>query len=107
MSSTDMAHLPAASAPPGYTQDLVDPPETKHIAAGITISIVGMVASTLFISLRTYTKAFLARMFGVDDGAICLRSYVEESMLTTCALVALLIAWVSNEISPCSNTVDL
>ncbi|KAF2168178.1 hypothetical protein M409DRAFT_21622 [Zasmidium cellare ATCC 36951] len=70
MSSTRLADLPAATAPPGYTQDLINPPETKHINAGITISIVGMVVSTLFIILRVYTKAHLARNFGVDDVAM-------------------------------------
>lgn len=70
MSSTNMADLPAATPPPGFTQDLENPPELKHINAGITISIVGMVVSTLFILLRVYTKAYLSHIFGIDDGAV-------------------------------------
>lgn len=59
--------VPAATPPPGYTQNF-DNPETKHTTAGIVISIVGMVITTLFLALRVYTKAFLAHIFGVDDG---------------------------------------
>ncbi|KXT08850.1 hypothetical protein AC579_1482, partial [Pseudocercospora musae] len=69
--STDLSHVPAAAAPPGYEVDFSNP-KTKHNGAGIIISIVGMVLSTLFILLRVYTKTFLARMFGIDDIAMVL-----------------------------------
>lgn len=63
---TDLAHTPAASAPPGYTSNLVDP-VTKNNTPGIVLAIVGMIISTAFLAMRIYTKAVLARIFGVDD----------------------------------------
>ncbi|KAK4504900.1 hypothetical protein PRZ48_002863 [Zasmidium cellare] len=85
MTSTNLADLPAATAPPRYTQDLINPPETKHISAGITISIVGMVISTLFILLRVYTKTRLARTFGIDD--MCSILYIPLMALAKLSLL--------------------
>ncbi|CAK3920277.1 hypothetical protein AC579_6149 [Lecanosticta acicola] len=63
---TDLNHTPAASAPPGFTSNLIDPVR-KEVLPGITLAIVGMVISTAFLAMRVYTKAFLARIFGLDD----------------------------------------
>ncbi|EME80791.1 uncharacterized protein MYCFIDRAFT_110181, partial [Pseudocercospora fijiensis CIRAD86] len=58
--------IPAASAPPGLTNNLIDP-LTKDTTAGIVLAIAGMAISTTFLLIRIYTKAFLARIFGIDD----------------------------------------
>ncbi|KXT09774.1 hypothetical protein AC579_6149 [Pseudocercospora musae] len=63
---TDPAHIPAASAPPGFTSNL-DDPVTKDTTAGIVLAIAGMAISTTFLLIRIYTKAILARIFGIDD----------------------------------------
>lgn len=97
MSTTRLADLPAATAPPGYTQNLVHPPETKHINAGITLSIVGMTISTLSILLRVYTKAYLSQTFGVDDGEL---SQPVRGTNTDLCSVAMLSAGVSNSMPP-------
>lgn len=69
MSSTDLSKVPAATAPAGYTVNF-DHPRTTYRDVGMIISIVGMALSTLFILLRVYTKAYLARLLGIDDVAM-------------------------------------
>ena len=71
MSSTDLSKVPAATAPEGYTVNF-DDPQTTQRNVGMIISIVGMALSTLFILLRVYTKAYLARLWGIDDVAMVL-----------------------------------
>ncbi|CAK3852960.1 integral membrane [Lecanosticta acicola] len=61
--------VPASTVLSGYTQNFADP-MSKHNTAGIVISVVGMVITTLFMLLRLYTKAFLAHIFGIDDVAL-------------------------------------
>ena len=66
MSKIDPAHIPAASAPPGFTSNLENP-ITRDTSAGVALAIVGMVFASFFLGIRVYTKAFLARLFGLDD----------------------------------------
>lgn len=73
---TDPASIPAASAPLGFISDLRHP-IAKDTDSSIAIAIVGMIFSTGLLAVRIYTKACLARLFGVDD-------------------VLLIIAWILN-----------
>ncbi|KAM3424331.1 hypothetical protein BST61_g11132 [Cercospora zeina] len=66
MSSVDQAHTPAASPPPGMVSNLVDP-ITQNQQPSVVLAICGMIVATAFLAIRIYTKAFLARMFGLDD----------------------------------------
>ena len=66
MSQVDLANTPAASAPPGMASNLENP-QTKPTQAGIVLAILGMCVATLFLIVRVYTKAVLARLFGLDD----------------------------------------
>ncbi|USW58983.1 hypothetical protein Slin15195_G123020 [Septoria linicola] len=69
MSKPDLAHTPATSAPPGMVSNLENP-TTKNTSPGMVLSIFGMCLATLFLMVRVYTKAFLARLFGIDDVAL-------------------------------------
>ncbi|PIA98112.1 hypothetical protein CB0940_05648 [Cercospora beticola] len=71
MSTTHLAQTPAASSPPGVTSDLLHPP-TKNILPGVVAAIIGMFIAAIFLTIRIYTKVFLARRFGFDDVALLL-----------------------------------
>ncbi|KAK4498652.1 hypothetical protein PRZ48_009162 [Zasmidium cellare] len=59
--------MPAAKPPPGFTSNLGGDKMTKDTDSSIAIAIVGMLISTGFLVIRIYTKAVLAKLFGVDD----------------------------------------
>ncbi|KAF2164259.1 hypothetical protein M409DRAFT_25602 [Zasmidium cellare ATCC 36951] len=67
MPPTDPNRTPAAPAPPGFTSNLSKGKMTKDTDSSIAIAIVGMLISTTFFIIRIYTKAVLAKLFGVDD----------------------------------------
>ncbi|KAH8724356.1 hypothetical protein GQ44DRAFT_286531 [Phaeosphaeriaceae sp. PMI808] len=51
--------------PPGITPDFTNPPSRAHTL--LTVHIVFMIISTLFIGLRLYTAQFILRYIRVDD----------------------------------------
>ncbi|KAF2206517.1 hypothetical protein CERZMDRAFT_21667, partial [Cercospora zeae-maydis SCOH1-5] len=60
-------------APGGYTPNLDNPTiMTLHRNVAMVLAIIGMVVSTVFISLRIYTRAFVSRRRAFDDAAIVL-----------------------------------
>jgi hypothetical protein len=67
--------LPLVSAPPGYVVDLRHPPRNGE-TAGFWVPGVGMVLSTSFLAARLYTKVYLSRTAGLDDG-----NYASSSVL--------------------------
>lgn len=76
-----MNQEPAAAPPAGYTTNLNDP-ETNYNVAGIAVAVLGIVLMTVFLAVRVYTKAFLSRRFGLDDGAYSQPSIVRVELLT-------------------------
>lgn len=54
--------------PPGVTQDFVNPPiaaANAPILVGIGVTVAG-----LLVVMRLYTKVYLLRKFGVEDGML-------------------------------------
>ena len=60
---TKVALIPA---PPGYVVDF-DNPTRRGVPAGYWITGIGLVISTLFFAMRTYTKARIVRDFRAED----------------------------------------
>lgn len=61
-----MAQMGAIPPPPGVTPNFVNP---DHKGGEVlTLGILGMVCSTLFLLLRIYTKIFINRSFKSEDG---------------------------------------
>ena len=58
---------PLFSAPDGYVVDLANPQRMGQ-AANFYVGLIGMILAALFLSIRIYTKAILARNFSADDG---------------------------------------
>jgi hypothetical protein len=77
-SMAELLDGPAAPAPPGLTSNLQNPPNRNHDVIFI-IALLGIAVSTLLIFIRIYTKAFLAKIFSIDD-------------------VCLFVAWVCNRV---------
>ncbi len=61
----DLAHLPAGRPPPGTSPNFVKPVTSR--APVIAISVIFLTLSTLFVSLRLYTRKFLNRALGLED----------------------------------------
>lgn len=59
--------LPLVPPPPGYVVNLSHPPRNGE-TAGFWVPGVGMVLSTSFLATRLYTKVYLSRNAGLDDG---------------------------------------
>ncbi|PIA98794.1 hypothetical protein CB0940_02363 [Cercospora beticola] len=66
MSTLNLAHTPAAEAPPGMVSNLQNPHIRNH-APTFVLAIFGMCIATMLLTMRIYTKAVLARIFGIDD----------------------------------------
>ena len=65
MSNSNWASTPVASAPAGYTSNLIDPPS---IGWKFTIaSTIGCVVFVVTIGLRLYTRCFILRAVSYDD----------------------------------------
>ena len=61
-----MALMGAIPPPPGVTPNFVNPEHRgKEI---VTLGILGMVCSTLFLLMRIYTKSRINRAFASEDG---------------------------------------
>lgn len=60
--------LPLFPAPDGYIVNLADPQRSGK-SANFWVGSVGMVLATFLLSIRIYTKTFLARNFSADDCA--------------------------------------
>jgi hypothetical protein len=59
-------NLPLFPAPQGYVVDMANP-QRIGVAANFWIGGVGMFLATIFLCIRVYTKAFLAKSFAADD----------------------------------------
>ncbi|GIZ46853.1 hypothetical protein CKM354_000996200 [Cercospora kikuchii] len=94
--SSPMARSTTAAmpAPEGYAANLSHPVTTQHRDAGVVLSILGMIVSTAFLSLRIYTRAFASRRWGVDDAAI-----VVAWMLSISLQAILIYLWATELIS--------
>lgn len=57
----------AIPAPSGWVVDLENPTRTQDHTAYI-VSTIGIITCTLFLAMRIYTKAIIARAFGLEDG---------------------------------------
>ncbi|KAI4644072.1 uncharacterized protein J4E78_009655 [Alternaria triticimaculans] len=60
---------PIFPAPPGYIVD-VDNPQRTGEAANFWIGTLGMIIAAIFMAIRVYTKARLAKNFTSDDIAL-------------------------------------
>ena len=66
MASATMENYPAAPPPPGVTPNFVDP-ETRAPAV-IAVSAVCLGLMWPVLTTRLYSKAWILRTFGWDDG---------------------------------------
>ncbi|KAI9794021.1 MAG: hypothetical protein M1816_006646 [Peltula sp. TS41687] len=64
--STSYLLGPALKPPPGVTPNFVDPPTLRPYLIGTAVACGSV--SGLFVLLRMYTKVFISRSFGWDDG---------------------------------------
>ncbi|KAF2837271.1 hypothetical protein M501DRAFT_978337 [Patellaria atrata CBS 101060] len=62
----DPAKTPALPAPPGYSSNLVHPECIGHQV--IEISLPCTILATFFVLLRLYTRGYIVRSIGSDDG---------------------------------------
>jgi len=53
----DLAHLPAGRPPPGTSPNFVNPVTLKGLV--VVINVIFLTLSTVFVSLRLYTRKFL------------------------------------------------
>lgn len=83
-----MAITPAAPAPPRYNVDFQHPQESD-LLAGLIIGFVGITICTVFVLLRVYAKAVLAKSFAIED---------------VCVVVAWLLAIAVQVIFICTST---
>ena len=60
--------MAAVPPPPGVTQDFVNPPVTAE-AAPVLVG-VGVAIAGFLVLVRMYTKGFLLRKFGAEDGTL-------------------------------------
>jgi hypothetical protein len=58
---------PLFPAPEGYVIDMGNP-QRMGVALNFWVGGVGMFLAATFVSIRIYTKTFLARNFAADDG---------------------------------------
>lgn len=56
----------AATPPPGIQSNFVNPPLAAENM--YTSVVVGLAISGLFLLMRVYTKGYILRKFGADDG---------------------------------------
>ena len=71
ISPTDLSKTPAATPPPGYASNLVDPPSKAY---QMTIcNIVCACIVLFFVSLRLYTRTRIVNYMGPDDCSCSLR----------------------------------
>lgn len=61
-----MAVTPAAPAPARYHVDFQHP-QVNDLLAGLAVGFVGISICTIFVLLRVYAKAALAKAFSVED----------------------------------------
>jgi hypothetical protein len=61
--------LPLFPAPEGYVVDIANP-QRMGAAVNFWVGGVGMLLATAFLSIRIYTKTFLARNFAADDSKL-------------------------------------
>lgn len=61
-----MAITPAAPAPPHYHVDF-EHPQVSDLLAGLAVGLVGISLCTIFVLLRVYAKAALAKSFSIED----------------------------------------
>ncbi len=57
---------PAMPPPPGVQSNFTDPPTAGSDLYIFTI--VGLVIASLFLVMRLYTKAYILKKFGAEDG---------------------------------------
>ena len=61
----------AAPAPAGYHVNTQNP-QVKGLELGLWVGVAGLVISTIFSMMRVYTRALLARIFGIEDACMLL-----------------------------------
>lgn len=62
----DESKIPAGIPPPGVTPNFINP--TSRRVQIDTVAIALPAVALLFIFLRLYTRIFVSRAFGLDDG---------------------------------------
>jgi hypothetical protein len=91
----DLLNGPAATAPPGLTNNLVDPPTLNGAFIGTVV--VCLLISTVLVIMRTYTRFFVIRKRDSSDGksgnsgvsSFDLTGYPVFCLLCYCAYIAL------------------
>ena len=66
MSTTDGV-LTALPAPEGYQVNFDNPPQIGDVAGYWTTGF-GLTLGVIFLAMRLYTRAFISRNFGLEDG---------------------------------------
>ena len=90
--ATEMAAIPP---PPGITQNFVNPPiaaQDAYILVAVGVAIAGSL-----LLLRLYTKAYILKKFGWEDGRFAPMSQSRAIKLTY--LVSILLAFVYSSFS--------
>lgn len=59
--------LTVLPAPEGYEVNFENPPQVGHIA-GYFVTGVGISLAAAFLGMRLYTRCFITRNFGLEDG---------------------------------------
>lgn len=62
----DFSQIPSMPPPPGVTSNFVNPENNSSIL--IIVCTICLVFLLLFVSLRMYTRLWISRSFGLDDG---------------------------------------
>lgn len=62
----DLAKIPLLPPPPGVTPNFVNPESRCSVL--IIVSTICLALLLLFVTLRLYSRIWIARAFGLDDG---------------------------------------
>ncbi|KUJ24524.1 uncharacterized protein LY89DRAFT_745434 [Mollisia scopiformis] len=86
-STIDFWNIPAGRPPPGVVPNFVDPQTIRPV---LTIGIYVLLPLMLsFVVARIYTRAFVTRMFGVDDCDTILHGRIKTDIQYECIVLNL------------------
>lgn len=72
---------PAAPPPPGVTPNFTNPSGSEYEIYSVSIALC--VTASLVLLARLYTRAYILRVFGLDDG-ISLRFLIVNGCIDVC-----------------------